>query len=591
MLARSLMALLLAVVACSGSNAGPRPQATFGRAPGAEADFRPLMRRWALGTAEERAALGAELESFVERYDEDPLVRLAKVLLALDAVTAAELDRAVSLVEGGGEEDERSPLHGPPGTTRDLATLVLGAVERREGDYEAALAHLSPLLNKMLDGFATVMLDEELVLAALGARRYPEAILYMEAWRREAEPGTEREIEQRLKELLAGVPAPALMAALDQRAAARRLGSNLDMAQLIAQQLAVIVVGARDTTLARQLLTKYGALLGDYGEAVARLAVVLTEGRVMARTLGLLLALRTPDLRRRSADVTSGMAFGLGLPGSGARLVVREATAEPAAVREALTELASEGAAVIVGGVDPEQTASVAAFARDNALPVILMTPDPSGVAATSNFVFLTGAPPEQTAGRLAEALGGGKLAGLGTSLGEGRAAALGIAVERPCIPVPGAELDALGVTGIVIYDGAACGRALGEIDAATRARFGLGLGLAGSYERPASALWLEAGVFPVDEADPDDRLERWLASGRALPTWWAALGRDSAALAWQAVRDLEATTTELSEVRARRLEATSALAASEAELWTTEARGFSGGQSLPRTIRLRGGR
>jgi hypothetical protein len=549
------------------------------------------MRRWALGTLEERAKLDDGLRRFVDEYEKDPLARLAEVLLALNAVQAGELERAVALVEGGGEEDVRSPLHGPPGTTKDLATLVLGAVERREGDFKAALEHLSPLLNKMLDDFATVMLDEELVLAALGARRYPEAILYMEAWRQVADPGTEREIERRLKELLAGVPAQSLMAALDQRAATRRLGSNLEMAQLLAQQLAVIVVGARDTTLARQLLTKYGALLGDYGEAVARLAVVLTKGRVTARTVGLLMALRTTGLRRRSADVVSGMSFGLGLPGSGARLVVREASAEPDQVREALTELASEGAAVIVGGIDPQQSPAVASFAQDNQLPIVLMTPDPSGAGQTSNFVFFVGAAPEDSTGRLVEGLGDGKVVGLGPSLGEGRAAALGIAVERPCIPSPLGDIESLAITGIVIYDGAACGNAIDAIDAATRARFGLGLGLPGPFERPASALWLEAGVFPVDPSKPDGRLEAWLVAGRPIPTWWTALGRDSAALAWQAVRDLEPTSTELSEVRARRLEATSGLAAAEADLWTTEARGFGGRQSLARTIQLRGPR
>lgn len=584
------MVLSTLVTSCSGADDALLPEATLGKMPGAEATFRPLMRRWALGTAEQRAALGPQLEAFVAKYPRDPLVRLAKVLLALDAVVVGELGRAVALVEGGGEGDATSPLFGPPGVTRDLGTLVLGAVERRQGRYDEALQHLSPLLNKMLDSFATVMLDEELVLAALGARRYADAIVYMEAWRQEAQPGTEREIEGRLKELLAAIPAPELMRALDERAAARRLRSNLDMAQLIAQQLAVIVVGARDTRLARELLTKYGALLGDYGEAVARLAVVVTRGRVLAKTVGLLLALGTPGMRRRSADVASGMAFGLGLPGSGARLVVREAGVEEAEVRSALTELASEGAAVIVGGVDPEQSASVAVFARDNALPVLLMTPDESGVAETSTFSFVIGVDPAETTGQLVSAMGGGKLAGVGPSLGEGRALALGLALERPCIPSPRDELETLGVTGIVVYDGAACGAALADLMAMT-GEVGIGVGVPDVGQRPRAAWWLEVGVFPVDPGAPDGRLQSWLDAGRAPPSWWSALARDAAVLAWAAVRELEETTTDQSEVRARRLEATSALAAAQSELWTTDARGFVGAQRVVRRITLRGGR
>lgn len=576
--------------ACSGADTGPGPEATLGRIPGAEATFRPLMRRWVLGTAEQRAASGRQLDAFVKKYPRDPLVRLAKVLLALNALAVGELERAVALVEGGGAEDTTSPLHGPPGVTRDLGTLVLGSVERRRGDYDEALGHLGPLLNKMLDSFATVMLDEELVLAALGARRYDDAIVYMEAWRQEAEPGTEREIERRLKELLAAIPAADLMRALDERAAARRLRSNLDMAQLIAQQLAVIVVGARDTRLARELLTKYGALLGDYGEAVARLAVVLTKGRVLAKTVGLLLGLRTPGLRRRSADVASGMSFGLGLPGSGARLVVREAGAGEAELQTALTELASEGAAVIVGGMDPDQTAVLAAFARDNALPVMLMTPDTSGVTDTNTFSFVVGVDPADTVGQLAAAMDGGKLAGVGPPLGDGRAPTLGLALERPCIPSPRAELESLGVTGVVIYDGAACGAALSDILAMT-SRIGIGLGVPDVARRPRSARWLEGGVFPIDPRAADPRLRGWLDAGRAPPSWWSALGRDAAVLALAAVQDLEATTTDPTEVRARRLEATSALAAADRELWTTEARGFSGTQRLARRITVRGGR
>jgi len=380
------------------------------------------------------------------------------------------------------------------------------------------------------------------------------------------------------------------MKALDERAATRRLRSNLDMAQLIAQQLAVIVVGARDTRLARALLTKYGALLGDYGEAVARLAVVLTKGRVLAKTVGLLLALRTPGLRRRSADAASGMSFGLGLPGSGARLVVRETGSSEAEVRTALSEMASAGAAVVVGGVDPQQTGPMAAFARDNALPVILMTPDRTGIADTSNFAFVVGVSPEDTVGRLAAAIGDGKLAGVGPSLGEGRAAELGLAVERPCIPSPRAELEALGVTGIILYDGAACGAAVSELMSIAR-DLGIGLGVPQIERRPPGAHWLEAGVFPVQDGAGDERLKGWLAAGREPPSWWTALGRDAAVLAWAAVRDLQETTTDLGEVRARRLEATSALLATEADLWTTDARGFAGTQRLERRITLRGGR
>ena len=211
-------------------------------------------------------------------------------------------------------------------------------------------------------------------------------------------------------------------------------------------------------------------------------------------------------------------------------------------------------------------------------------------MAETSTFSFVVGVDPADTVGRLAAAMGGGKLAGVGPPLGDGRAPALGLALERPCIPSPRAELESAGVTGVVVYDGAACGAALSDI-LAMSSRVGLGLGVPDVTDRPRSARWLEGGVFPVDPKSADPRLRSWLDAGRAPPSWWSALGRDAAVLAWAAVRDLQETTTDSSEVRARRLEATSALAAAGGELWTTEATGFGGTQRLARRITVRGGR
>ncbi|HZO12320.1 MAG TPA: hypothetical protein VFB62_03655, partial [Polyangiaceae bacterium] len=69
---------------------------------------------------------------------------------------------------------------------------------------------------------------------------------------------------------------------------------------------------------------------------------------------------------------------------------------------------------------------------------------------------------------------------------------------------------------------------------------------------------------------------------------WWSALGRDGAILAWAAVHDLGEAKSETKEVEARRVEATSALAAARAELWTSEAKGFDRDQRLPRRISMR---
>jgi hypothetical protein len=70
--------------------------------------------------------------------------------------------------------------------------------------------------------------------------------------------------------------------------------------------------------------------------------------------------------------------------------------------------------------------------------------------------------------------------------------------------------------------------------------------------------------------------------------TWYEALGRDAAALSSAALADFpeqrvmdQAKVGELHE-RARR-----ALERAQVELWTSDARGFAGGRSLGRQIRV----
>ena len=78
--------------------------------------------------------------------------------------------------------------------------------------------------------------------------------------------------------------------------------------------------------------------------------------------------------------------------------------------------------------------------------------------------------------------------------------------------------------------------------------------------------------------------------SGHALPpSFWAGLGHDAAVLAWMCVQALpERATEDPSEVAARRAQTAQALAAAQAELWTSEARGFNGARELPRMIGVR---
>jgi hypothetical protein len=551
--------------------------------PAAERAFRPLLRRWVLAAPPERRQLERQLVDFGRRFPDDPLARMARAVRAWNALEAGDLRRARQMAVALRDGDR--------GVAHDLATVVLGAVERRSGNYRAAANLLRPLLHKMLDGFATALLNEELVYAAVGAKRWNVAVYAMEVWQREAETGSEGAITDRVRQLLPRVPKRALWQALESRRT--RLESRREMAKLLARQLAVIAARDQDSTLAAALLQSYGALLGPYGETVARLAVGSAEARVVARTVGLLISVGHPSQRRRSTEVIAGMSFGLELPGSGARLVTRDGGADDASVVRGMTELAGEGAAVVVAGLDPRHSHAAAAFAREHSLPTLLLTA-PTGATAPSPVVFLMGEDPARTAPILVNALrsaGASRIAGFGPPL---RAAeSLGI-LDRRCTVLDTAdELEKLGVDGLLVYDGAFCAPEAAQAAIDLDAPLALGLGVEAPPALPRIVRALAAGAFPIDPRRPDPRLAPWISARGEAPSWWNALGRDAAVLAWDAVEDLEEAGTERVKVRERRVEAQSALSAARVSLWTSDAPGFTVGQRLERRIELRreGGR
>jgi hypothetical protein len=597
----ALLVLLAAATCGGGSGHLETPVAVLGRTPAAEREMQRLVRSWAVADAEDRQALEGDLEIFAERFRGDDLVPLSQVLRAYNALERGELGRARALAQDA--------LLGPTGVTRDLGTLVVGAADRRAGRYEQALSRLEPLLHKMLDDFATRLLDEELVRAALGARRWPEALRFMEVWLREAGAGSSSELGEGIAKLLADVPSAELLAGLEVRAGANVEASQVTgarreerharaaapaMTRLLAQELAMRAVDDADVALAVALVERHVSLLGRWGEPVARLAVSVPRGRVLGRTVGLLVGLRDVELLRRSADVVSGMIFGLGIPGSGARLVARGD--DDGAVEEALEALAADGAAVIVAGVDPEHGAKAAAFAREHELPVVLLTPDPEAGGA-SPFVFALGADPMATSGALADLLrarGARVVAGLGAPLVAGAAESgrLGVGLGRSCLAFPSAaEMRAERVDALVAFDGAFCATEIAALASEIGAPLAHGLGVpapAGLAPKPRAVL--AAGVFPVPPsgAPADERLRAWLEAGREAPSWWQALGRDAAVLAWRSVEGLEDTSAaSRHEVRARRVQAAAALAHTQAPLWTSDATGFDRDRRLPRTVRV----
>ena len=86
---------------------------------------------WESGEDAERRALEPELLAYVERYGSDPTARQISVMAAVLLVERVELERSSRLV--------RVAEIGPAGPTRDMANVVLGAVDRRRGRPVRAL--------------------------------------------------------------------------------------------------------------------------------------------------------------------------------------------------------------------------------------------------------------------------------------------------------------------------------------------------------------------------------------------------------------------------------------------------------------------
>jgi hypothetical protein len=473
---------------------------------------------------------------------------------------------------------------------------------RRRGRPEESLRTLTPLVSKLIDGWARALLNEEIVQSALAAKEWQTALHLMAVWLREASPEERDGVKNRIAQNLALMPAPELLVMLDRARGieiALLAEEEREMRKLVAQQLATFAREKRDVELAQHLLASSGPLLGDQGDAVARLATGVTKARVEARTVGLLLSLRTDETRRRGAEVTDGIAHGLGLPGPitgaardrEARLVSRDDHGAVDRIDDALAALSADGAAIIIAGVDSDEAAAAARFAELNKIPVLLLRPaGKAEMPLPGRFTFLLGDDPAAVEDALAAALiakGATPVAIVSEDPHRHGALPPEVTAVRACSEAT-SPWKPLGVGGIVL--GAACAReAIAAAGSASmRIVFGAALEL-GDTVLPTGSLVAEAGIFPIDPAHLSPAAVPWMKAHAGPPSWWAGLGHDAAVLARAGVQALpERGTEDPREVSERRLLAAQALAAAQADLWTTAARGFGGARVLPRSVVIR---
>lgn len=566
----------------------------------AQVELRRILQRFEAGSRAERVALEPDLLALRRRYAGEDLVRVVDVHLAWIALEQGALARAAAMAARVAAQ--------APGTTRDLAQAVGGAALRRGGKPKEAYRALRPLVGKLLDAYARALLNEEVVKAAIDAHHWGASIALVSVWLREVGDDERPAIRARLAALIVPIPPGDLAKLLRARQAAAPgdvSEAELDVRKLLATRLASIAREARDVRLAQELLATSGPLLGDQGDAIAQLAAGAGTARVDAPTVGLLLSARTAEGRRRGVEIAAGVAFGLGLarraapprpeqdaaaravPPPAGRLVSRDDGPGDDPIEDALASLTADGAAVLIAGVDRAQATAAAAFARAREIPVVLLhPPDPDAIAGP--FVFVTGEEPARISAALVTALadrGARPVALVSDAIDAPGTTDPAIAVSLPCDGLLETRaLRSASVQGLVVNGDSFCAER--ALVAAQPLALRLAFGLDASAAAGPGGLIATAGRYPL-VADPSSAaLDGWLAIHAASPGWWAALGRDAAVLAWSGVRGLPATGTEdPTEVRARRVSAAAAVAGAEAELWTTEAKGFGGGRVLPREI------
>jgi hypothetical protein len=636
-----MAALVFLAGACASSSSEPRPSPALATSPAAASAFEAIREAWRAPDRVSPASLRGAIESFLSRHRSDGLVPVARVYLALVAMKQedfATADRQLALT---------ATL--PPGTAHDLWTVASARRLRLRGEPESAMELLRPLIGKSVDPVGRAVFQEELTLAALATGREYEAISYMDAWLRATTEDEKEQTTHAVATIVERLPRDVLVGALQaMRAERKTYGYGVEIERILADRLVAIATSSGDAELARMLLDPDAGAIVVTGEAGVELGELATSrlglNVVGGRTIGLLLPTESPGLRDESADVLRGVMWALGLPrgvrspsmpsrdptaaaagpspcaprepapalaepaaGEGLRIVTRDDAGSADRTEVSLDELAGDGAAVVVAGLDEQTAERALRWGEAHQVAVVALVP-PRGGEPHGSFGFVLGEPRANVVSALARAAAatqpwvpivdaselplypaeGGRLGEL-TLLPPVSCDIPAARAGDPRFPITQWEMQK--TRAWLVSGSAACARdVLGELSRAG-AHGVVGLTLEAAALLPhAPALHVlaaSAGVIPESAAAEarDDELRRFSATlGQA--TWWTALGRDAATLARVAVGRLPTDEASAPAIVAqRRVQARDALALARAPLWSTEATGWDGSHTIRRTV------
>ena len=586
-----LLATLVGALGC-GHRPGDAglPEATLATNADAQAAFRALRGAWFSGGASERRKLEPALREFLVRFPNEGPSDLVRVLLAFGYVNRGRLVEARALL---------AQVRVGLGSVADFARVAEASALLRENHADAASRLLEPLSGKIVDPDERRLFSELRLRSAAAAGRYSRALLAAEELLSEAPSEAQGGLQALVRESFQRAPKAELLASLTGLSATPPGEGAGNFARewlgkMLREQLVAIAVHEKDAGLARSLLDSAPAALraSESGSALLGIAGAGQSAPLISgSSVGVALSLGSADLRRRSASVAAGLARGLGLPEAAREkgsihLLSHEDGGTSAGTWEALGDLAAEGAAILVAGFDGPSADIAARFAEQNAIAVVLLTP-PETFAGPLSFAFVLG----ESASREQAALDA-ELSRRGL-LRVARVGRLGEACDAPGSSAsssrfPATQWRSEHVSALLVLGSAACASdVLVDLTAADFfPTLALGLEAADfvySNEAKGPRFALGAGRFPSEER-PDR------SSNPALPAldWYEALGHDAALLTAGALEGFpEGRVDDREAVRELHERAERALSTAEAPLWTSEARGFSQGHLLARTLTI----
>ena len=462
-----------------------------------------------------------------------------------------------------------------------------------------AFEHSLPLVGKLIDPYARILLDECIVMAALGARRWYEAVAYMDLRLRDAQEEDLGGAREQMRRALDAVPHEALELMLQtMQRTPSATGYGPEIRKLVIARLAAVAIEQQDTELARRLVesTSSSSSLGDATEGLEELASSGGAPVVDGRMIGLLVSTGSSHLGGRAAEVLTGVVDACDSPATRTPDHVRLTTRDEREAKR--TELALQssreprrGGAHC--GARPWASRNRRELCRAQAHPRDpAFADDDRGPLAKSAFVL--GDRPRTARSRCSSkrsSAHGGRDGRSGGRLRAGRGSQGFNSIDAascnaPALPgrgsrFPVADWRAAKVDSLLLLgDGSCAAEATGDA---------VSHGLSGSARRRGSKAADVAIEPPRSSVVGGDRrrfvpaeagrLLRRMASRSVmarLPTWFAAFGHDAAVLARrQFVVPLDAR-QRFHEVKNDTRSARACLAAPKDDLWTTGARGFS---------------